>query len=245
MSPINRTNENNTKTSTMLDSYRIGTGGAVKRIGAPHEHDILCGRGGAINAHLGNQHFRDWVHARKNRYNLARTKVEKANVASEVMDLVKQQDPPGRFLQRDQSSGMGTTTWWIECDDIKALAKTSQALREGAPSIRAAHKDDPPDAKTRTSRKTKRHSNTATTFRTGGDETTATTSAAKRNHQTMQQQNVAMPVLTAVDMNMNLSQNQAVESGTRPRPFVPRRFSSRAVPHPTPLLIPHLLGLAV
>lgn len=79
---------------------------------------------------------------RKNRYNLARTKAEKARVANEVIDLVRGQNPPGRFLQRDSSSVTGGVTWWVEVDEMKAMAKTSQALREGAPSIRAAHKDE-------------------------------------------------------------------------------------------------------
>lgn len=134
-------NKNNN--STMMDSYRVGYTGAVKRIGTPNEHDVLSGRGGAINSHIGNQHFREWVRVRRERYNLAKSKVEKARVANEVMDLVRNQNPPGRFLQRDQSSSSMGVTWWVEVDEIKAMAKTSQALREGAPSIRAAHKDDP------------------------------------------------------------------------------------------------------
>jgi hypothetical protein len=246
MSGINQkiSKQKDTKTSTMLDSYRIGTEGAVKRIGAPHEHDILCGRGGAINAHVGNQHFRDWVHERKNRYNLARTKAEKANVANEIMDLVKQRSPPGRFLQRDQSSVMGSTTWWVECDDIKALAKTSQALREGAPSIREAHKDDLPEGKKRTTRKTKRNNSTSAAPRIGYA-TSENTSAVKRNHQTMQEQRMPMPVLTAVDMNMNVSQRQVIEqlkanveaaakqTGNNPSiPYTPALDSPPALPLP-------------
>ena len=117
---------------------------------------MLSGRGGAINSHVGNTHFREWVRVRKERYNLARTKAEKARVANEVMDLVKGQNPPGRFLQRDTSSVTGGVTWWTEVDEIKAMAKTSQALREGAPSIRAAHKDELQDTKKRARKSTKK-----------------------------------------------------------------------------------------
>jgi len=113
---------------------------AVRRIRTPHPHDVLCGRGGGINGHVGNKVFRDLVAERRLDYNLASTKAEKARVAKEVMDIVTSMSPPGRFLMRDPTGGIGS--WWIEIDENKAMAKTSQALREGAPSIRAQHKDE-------------------------------------------------------------------------------------------------------
>ena len=113
-------------------------GGPVRRIRTPHPHDVLSGRGGGINAHPGNKVFREWVHLRKEDYNLAPNKKEKTRVAEEVMDQVRQQDPPGRFLQKDNSMTSGPT-WWIEVSEERALAKTSQALREGAPQIRQEH----------------------------------------------------------------------------------------------------------
>jgi hypothetical protein len=115
--------------------------GAVKRIRTPHPHDVLSGRGGGINSHGGNKTFREWVRERKEAYNLAGSKAEKARVANEVIELVKAQNPPGRFLQRDPGSVSGPS-WWVEVDEARALAKTSQALREGAPQIRLAHKDE-------------------------------------------------------------------------------------------------------
>lgn len=188
MSP---TNQIQNQSATMMDTYRVGNAGAVKRIGTPHEHDVLSGRGGAINSHIGNTKFREWVRDRKNRYNLARTKAEKASVANEVMDLVKNQTPPGRFLQRDQSSSVtGGVTWWIEVDEVKAMAKTSQALREGAPSIRAAHKDE------LTVRKRTRKPNKKTSV--PAHKTTPTT--GKRSHHMMQQQQPSIayaPTMTA------------------------------------------------
>ena len=114
---------------------------AVRRIREVHAHDVLSGRGGGINSHEGNVQFRKWVADRKNDYNLAANKAAKAEVAREVIAMVQQQDPPGRFLQKDPSS-MGNSPWWVELDDEKIMAKTSQALREGAPQIRAAHKDE-------------------------------------------------------------------------------------------------------
>ena len=115
--------------------------GAITRIRTPHPHDVLAGRGGGINSHEGNKVFRDHVKVYKNDYNLARSKAEKARVARKVMELIQSQSPPGRFLQREANNAVGT--YWVEIDDAKAMAKTSQALREGAPSIRAQNVDTP------------------------------------------------------------------------------------------------------
>jgi hypothetical protein len=129
-------------TGTMDETYTTGAnGGAVKRIRSPHPNDVLSGRGGGINSHVGNQKFREWVRVRKDDYTLAPSKTDKARVAREVVALVEEQVPPGRFLQKDPTS-IGSSSWWVEIDDDRIMAKTSQALREGAPSIRAAHKDD-------------------------------------------------------------------------------------------------------
>lgn len=127
---------------TNFDSYVASSNGTtIKRVRTPHAHDVLSGRGGSINSHTGNIQFRKWVAVRKNDYNLAVNKSDKARVAREVIALVKNQDPPGRFLQRDPTSP-GTHAFWVELDDEKMMAKTSQALREGAPAIREAHKDE-------------------------------------------------------------------------------------------------------
>mmetsp|Transcript_6219 Transcript_6219/g.9125 ORF Transcript_6219/g.9125 Transcript_6219/m.9125 type:complete len:972 (-) Transcript_6219:2620-5535(-) len=127
------------------------------RIRTPNPNDVLCGRGGGINSHPGNRTFRSWVRERKESYNLAKSKAQKAKLSREIVDRVRNLNPPGRFLMReDRTAGAGAPApsesigvsglyygWWIEIDDTKAMAKTSQALREGAPSIRAAHKTSP------------------------------------------------------------------------------------------------------
>lgn len=118
-------------------SHQDGTG--KLRIRTPGSHDVLCGRGGGINAHVGNVAFRELVNRDKERYNLEGNKNKKAEMSQRIVDHVKELG--GRFLQRDEESGhYGGQSWWVEIDDIKALAKTSQALREGAPSIRATAK---------------------------------------------------------------------------------------------------------
>lgn len=76
---------------------------------------------------------------------LAESKSDKSRVTSEVFQRVQNQNPPGRFLQKvadghDQGTdAYHVNGWWVEIDDIKALAKISQALREGAPAFRAMH----------------------------------------------------------------------------------------------------------
>ncbi len=105
----------------------------VHRIRTPNAQDVLSGRGGGINSHKGNKTFREWVNHRKEEYNLAQNKKEKIAVAMQVVHQVQQQSPPGRFLQRDTTT---SGQWWVEVSEAKALAKTTQALREGAPKIR-------------------------------------------------------------------------------------------------------------
>jgi len=114
----------------------IGCNGAVRRIRTPNPQDVLSGRGGGINSHPGNKAYREWVRLRKEDYNLAVNKKEKTDVAMQVVRMVRQQNPPGRFLQKDPTAVRCGGHWWIEIDDSKALAKTTQALREGASKIR-------------------------------------------------------------------------------------------------------------
>ena len=178
----NNNNNSDMQSSSSATTYAAGFPGtaAIKRIRHPHPHDVLSGRGGGINGHEGNVRFRAWVAQRKNDYNLAPSKVEKAQVARQVIAVVQNQDPPGRFLQKDRtmastSSSSGSTSWWIELDDERRMAKTSQALREGAPLIRAAHKDElQQQQKQRKSAKT----TTTRTPPTAKTTTTTTTTAA-------------------------------------------------------------------
>lgn len=116
------------------------SGIAVRRIRNPNPQDVLCGRGGGINSHAGNVTFRQWVNERKSDYNLAQNKREKIDVAIQVVHQVQTQTPtPGRFLMKDPTIAASSNgLWWVEVDEAKALAKTTQALREGAPKIREA-----------------------------------------------------------------------------------------------------------
>ncbi len=46
-------------------------------------------------------------------------------------------DPPGRFLEKNNETGL-----WSDIGDKKAIEKTSQALRDGAASLRKQLSED-------------------------------------------------------------------------------------------------------
>ncbi len=106
------------------------------RVDTPNPNDVLCGRGGNINSHRGNEQFRSFVEKRKRVYLTARFKREKRLIASSIVNEIRAMDPPGRFLAR-KGSMKDNSGYWYDIGDEKARDKTSQALRENAPSIRA------------------------------------------------------------------------------------------------------------
>mmetsp|Transcript_59563 Transcript_59563/g.69605 ORF Transcript_59563/g.69605 Transcript_59563/m.69605 type:complete len:755 (-) Transcript_59563:779-3043(-) len=93
-------------------------------IAEPGINDVMCGRGGGTNNHIGNRRFRMLVNTHKPRYFKA-PKLDKPKVAREVMILWREQAPPGRFLGRDSKTGL-----WNDVGDQKAREKASQCLRE-------------------------------------------------------------------------------------------------------------------
>eukprot|EP00545_Synedropsis_sp_CCMP1620_P000493 CAMPEP_0119032280 /NCGR_PEP_ID=MMETSP1176-20130426/41973_1 /TAXON_ID=265551 /ORGANISM="Synedropsis recta cf, Strain CCMP1620" /LENGTH=562 /DNA_ID=CAMNT_0006988691 /DNA_START=150 /DNA_END=1835 /DNA_ORIENTATION=- len=103
----------------------------LKDIPAPHPHDVLCGRGGGTNNHVGNSHWRMLVAANKQLY-VTLPKRQKMLLSRSIVNAVRSQNPPGRFLQKDAKSDL-----WYDVGDQRAQEKTSQALREGAPDIRS------------------------------------------------------------------------------------------------------------
>jgi hypothetical protein len=64
-------------------------------------------------------------------------RLDKPLVAIEIIRSWRGQDPPGRFLKLDEKTGM-----WFDVGDKKAREKTSQALREKAPIIKAQQLDE-------------------------------------------------------------------------------------------------------
>jgi hypothetical protein len=95
----------------------------------PHDHDVLSGRGNFVNYHAGNEHFRVLVRNYKVAY-VACPKPQKGKFSKMIYDEIRSLDPPGRFLKQDDN-----TKLWYDIGEKKALDKTRQALREGAPDI--------------------------------------------------------------------------------------------------------------
>jgi hypothetical protein len=59
------------------------------------------------------------------------TKRQKMQISRSIVDAVRSLDPPGRFLEKDLDTGL-----WSDSGHKKAVEKTSQALRDGAASLR-------------------------------------------------------------------------------------------------------------
>jgi hypothetical protein len=53
------------------------------------------------------------------------------SISRSIVEAVRSLDPPGRFLEKDPNIGL-----WSDIGHKKAVEKTSQALRDGAASLR-------------------------------------------------------------------------------------------------------------
>jgi len=103
------------------------------RIIEPTENDILMGRGGKNNQHVGNEKLRHFARGRCDDYRKA-FKKRKSSISRELVQQVRDMNPPGRFLKKDSTSGL-----WEDVGDEVAREKASQALRDAA-----SHKYDGP-----------------------------------------------------------------------------------------------------
>jgi hypothetical protein len=59
------------------------------------------------------------------------TKRQKMAISRSIVEAVRSLDPPGRFLDKDPETGL-----WHDIGHKKAVEKTSQALRDGAATLR-------------------------------------------------------------------------------------------------------------
>lgn len=110
----------------------------MQDIQLPGINDVMCGRGGGTNNHIGNIRFRQLVNGHKLRY-LAATKSEKPMVSKEVVTIWRGLQPPGRFLMQEKTKGGNGTSAitgeWYDIGDKKAREKASQCLRERTPEV--------------------------------------------------------------------------------------------------------------
>ena len=90
------------------------------------DNDVLCGKGRSSISHPGNQRFRELIDANRGEYARA-TRKQKACLANAIVDLIRNAQPPGRFLLRDVETGR-----WYDIGRNRSFEKTSQSLREKA-----------------------------------------------------------------------------------------------------------------
>jgi len=111
-----QTNINN-KTSETHDQPLIqpGEGGEILE---PQDLDVICGRGGKINAHEGNIRFRDIVSKFKKQYLEIKQKSEKCKFCMFVVREIRKSEPAVRFLNKNSK-----TKKWLEIGDEKAMKK--------------------------------------------------------------------------------------------------------------------------
>jgi len=91
---------------------------------APVTHnDILLGRGRASNEHYGNIQFRCIVAQNISYYQT----MKKSIVVSKIVDIIRNLNPPGRFLSNNKETGC-----WDEVEDTIARKKIAQAFRDSS-----------------------------------------------------------------------------------------------------------------
>uniref|UniRef100_A0A7S1VR48 DUF6824 domain-containing protein n=1 Tax=Grammatophora oceanica TaxID=210454 RepID=A0A7S1VR48_9STRA len=93
------------------------------------ETDVIFGRGGISNHHRGNIRYRMLVKTYQRVY-LQAKRHDKPKIAMLIVETIRREK--GRFLKKDDK-----TQQWHDVGNPKAREKTSQALREKAPEIRA------------------------------------------------------------------------------------------------------------
>lgn len=97
----------------------------------PHENDILLGRGGFNNKHIGNEQLRQFALERVQTYSQCTTKKNKMNMIRELLMIIRNLDPPGRFLRQQ-----GTKGFWYEAGDKFAREKVSQVYRDAMAALK-------------------------------------------------------------------------------------------------------------
>jgi len=94
------------------------------------ENDVLLGRGMRTNRHKGNVRYRMLIKKYQPEYLQLKLNKGKKLIAKHIVHQILAGHPIGRFLKKKDNGK------WIEVDRERAVTKTSQALREGAPLLR-------------------------------------------------------------------------------------------------------------
>ena len=97
----------------------------MKNVICPHHNDVINGRGKFAMHWNGNQIFRTLVESHKEEY-LNSDNDKKVAIARSIINIIRTQNPPGRFLKLDAS-----TNKWNDIRNKKAARKIRQALQGG------------------------------------------------------------------------------------------------------------------
>jgi len=89
---------------------------------SPNNNDVLLGRGGKNSRHPGNEQLRSFCSNAAIEYSRS-CKHEKSQLSRDLVIRVRQLNPAGRFLKKDQKA-------WMDVGDIAAREKTRQVLRD-------------------------------------------------------------------------------------------------------------------
>jgi len=124
--------------SYMLGCYVPEDITTAQQVVVPHGNDILFGRGGNNNKHVGNERLRRMARENISVYKSA-TKKEKSQISRTIVNRIHSLKPRGRYLKRETNSGL-----WVEVGEEVAREKTSQALRDAVSAQNAADKNKSP-----------------------------------------------------------------------------------------------------
>lgn len=95
-----------------------------------HDNDILMGRGGKSNMHVGNEKLRQMALDKARQYEKADKKL-KSILSVQLVAQVHSLSPPGRFLKRDAA----TMAWRLVPPEL-AREKASQCLRDAVSKLK-------------------------------------------------------------------------------------------------------------
>ncbi|CAB9510724.1 expressed unknown protein [Seminavis robusta] len=101
-----------------------------------HDNDILMGRGGKNNMHIGNEKLRQLARAKASKY-IKADKREKSLMSLDLVAQVHAMTPAGRFLKRDPVS----MNWQLVPSEL-AREKASQCLRDAVSQIKKRRDSD-------------------------------------------------------------------------------------------------------
>jgi Helicase associated domain len=96
----------------------------IAPVNKPSRYDVFCGRDPGVRNHAGNALLRELVRARRCDYSAA-LQNSKRPIAASIVQFIRQQEPPGRFLSKDPVDGA-----WYDIGYDDAIGKVQQAFRD-------------------------------------------------------------------------------------------------------------------